>query len=62
MGLVPRRGDERLAHIIEYVLNNPLRSGLAERGCDYRFSGSIVFELAHAGGGQAPALRWAKIG
>jgi hypothetical protein len=59
------RGDERLAHAIEYVLNNPVRSGLVERWCDYRFSGSIVFELA--GGGQAPALRlppasWAKLG
>jgi putative transposase len=51
------RGDERLAHAIEYVLNNPVRSGLVERWCNYRFSGSIVFELADAGGGQAPALR-----
>ena len=52
-----RRGDERLAHAIEYVLNNPVRSGLVERWCDGRFSGSIVFELADAGGGQAPALQ-----
>jgi putative transposase len=51
------RGDEQLAHAIEYVLNNPVRSGLVERWCNYRFSGSIVFELADAGGGQAPALR-----
>ncbi len=51
------RGDERLEHAVEYVLNNPVRSGLVERWCDYRFSGSIVFELADAGGGQAPALR-----
>ena len=51
------RGDERLAHAIEYVLNNPVRSGLVERWCDYRFSGSIVFELADIGGGQAPALQ-----
>ena len=51
------RGDERLAPAIKYVLNNPVRSGLVERSCDYRCSGSIVFELADAGGGQAPALR-----
>ena len=25
------RGDERLAHAIEYILNNPVRSGLVER-------------------------------
>jgi putative transposase len=48
------RGDERLAQVIEYVLQNPVRSGLVERWCDYRFSGSSVFEL---GGGRAPALR-----
>jgi REP element-mobilizing transposase RayT len=40
------RGDERLEHAIEYVLNNPVRSGLVARWCDYQFSGSIVFELA----------------
>ena len=51
------RGDERLSQAIEYVLHNPVRSGLVERWRDYRFSGSIVYELADAGGGQAPALR-----
>ena len=50
------RGDERLEQVVEYVLNNPVRSGLVERWYDYRFSGSSVFELAGAGGGQAPAL------
>ena len=33
-------GDERLEQVVEYVLNNPVRSGLVERWCDYRFSGS----------------------
>ena len=42
------RGDERLEQVVEYALNNPVRSGLVERGCDHRFS---------TGGGQAPALR-----
>ena len=51
------RGDEPLAHALEYVLNNPVRAGLVERWCDDRVSGSIVFELADAGGGHAPALR-----
>ena len=36
-----------------YVVNNPLRSGLVERWGDYRCSGSSVFGLADAGGGQA---------
>ena len=36
-----------LEQVVEYVLNNPVRSGLVERWCDHRFS---------AGGGQAPAL------
>ena len=51
------RGDERLDHVVEYVLNNPVRAGLVERWCDYPFSGSSVFELADVGGGQAPALQ-----
>ena len=51
------RGDERLEPVVEYVLNNPVRSGLVERWCDDRFSASSVFRLADAGGGQAPALQ-----
>jgi REP element-mobilizing transposase RayT len=51
------RNDEQLEHVIGYVLHNPVRLGLVERWCDYRFSGSLVFELADGGGGQAPALR-----
>ena len=50
-------GDERFEPIAEDVLNNPGRAGLVERWCDYRDSGSSVFGLADAGGGQAPALR-----
>ena len=41
----------------EYVLNDPVRSGLVERWCDDRFSASSVFGPADAGGGQAPALQ-----
>jgi putative transposase len=51
------RKDEQLEHVIGYVLHNRVRSGLVERWRDYRFSGSLVFELADAGGGQAPALQ-----
>ena len=51
------RGDERREPVVEYVLHNPVRPGLVERWCDYRFSGSSVFGLADAGGGQAPALQ-----
>ena len=57
------RGDERLEQVVEYVLNNPVRSGLVERWCDYRFSGCRAgacpppTRLADVGGGQAPALR-----
>ena len=46
------RGDERLDPVVGYVMNNPVRSGLVER-----WSGSSVFGLADAGGGQAPALQ-----
>ena len=42
------RGDEQPEQVVEYVLNNSVRSGLVERRCDDRFS---------AGGGQAPALQ-----
>jgi hypothetical protein len=51
------RDDERIETVVEYVLSNPVRSGLVERWWDYRFSGSIVFEIVDRGGGQAPALR-----
>jgi hypothetical protein len=49
--------DERVEHVVEYVLNNPVRAGLVERQLDYRFSGSTVFASIHGGGGQAPALQ-----
>ena len=52
------RGDERIANVVEYVLNNPVRSGLVERWSDYRFSGSMVFDIIDGGGGQAPALQF----
>ena len=57
-------GDERLAQVVEYVLHNPVGSGLVERWYDYRCSGASVFggggqapALQDAGGGQAPALQ-----
>ena len=51
------RGDEQREPVVAYVLNNPVRSGLVELRCDDRCSGSSVFGLADAGGGQAPALQ-----
>ena len=48
------RGDERLEQVVEYVLNNPVRSGLIERLCDYRVSGSSVFGLATPAGDKPP--------
>lgn len=51
------RGDERLDQVIEYVVNNPVRTGLVERWDEYRFSGSTVFERVDPGGGQALRVR-----
>lgn len=51
------RADERLEHVVEYVLHNPVRAGLVERWWDYPYSGSTVYEFVDAGGGQAPAPR-----
>ena len=45
------RVDQRLEPVVEYVLNSPVRSGLVERWCEDRFSGSREFGLAEAGGG-----------
>ena len=51
------RGAERREPVVADVRNNPVRSELVERWCDDRVSGSSVFGLADAGGGQAPALQ-----
>jgi REP element-mobilizing transposase RayT len=50
------RSDERIEAVVEYVLNNPVRSGLVAQWAGHRFSGSTVFESVNRGGGQAPAL------
>ena len=52
--------QKRIEHVVEYVLNNPVRSELVERSCDYPFSGSTVFEIVRGGGGQAPALQFER--
>jgi hypothetical protein len=51
------RGDEGIEGVVNYVLANPVRKGLADDWRTYPFSGSLVFELEEDGGGQAPALR-----
>ena len=43
------RGDERLEQVVEYVLNNPVRSGSSSGGATTGFQG-------RASGGQGPAL------
>ena len=39
------RAEEQVEGVVEYVLNNPVRSGLVEQWSDYLFSGSLVLEL-----------------
>ncbi len=39
------RADERVERVVEYVLNNPVRKGLAANRREYPFAGSLVFEL-----------------
>ena len=39
------RADEDLEHVVDYVLNNPLRKGLVTEHRDYPYAGSLVFEL-----------------
>ncbi|MCL5257457.1 MAG: transposase [Chloroflexi bacterium] len=39
------RDDEDLGEAIAYVLNNPVRRGLAEDWRGYRYAGSLVYEL-----------------
>jgi putative transposase len=57
------RREEHVEAVVAYVLNNPVRAGLAESSHQFPFSGSLVFDLGMDGvrqadgGGQAPALR-----
>lgn len=39
------RAEEDLRAGVEYILNNPVRSGLVAHWNEYPFSGSLVFEL-----------------
>ena len=51
------RAEEQIEQVVEYVLSNPVRRGLARDWRDYPFSGSLVFALRRESGGQAPALQ-----
>ncbi len=39
------RKEEDLGTVVEYVLGNPVRAGLVDEWQDYRFSGSLVFDI-----------------
>ena len=39
------RREEQVEDVVQYVLNNPVRAGLASAWRDYPFCGSLVFEL-----------------
>jgi putative transposase len=39
------RRDEDCMVVARYIIGNPVRSGIVERGEDYPFSGSLVYEL-----------------
>lgn len=39
------RSDERVEDLVAYVLNNPVRRGLADRWREYPFAGSVVWDL-----------------
>jgi REP element-mobilizing transposase RayT len=39
------RSEEQVERVVEYVLNNPVRAGLAASWRDYPFSGSEMFSL-----------------
>ena len=39
------RADEQVERVVLYVLDNPVRAGLVQSRDDYRFSGSLVFDL-----------------
>jgi len=55
------RREEQVETAVNYVLNNPVRSGLVQQWQDYPFCGSLVFDLTEQdGGGQAPALLFSR--
>ena len=39
------RSEERVETAVDYVLHNPVRSGITQRWEDYPFCGSLVFDL-----------------
>jgi putative transposase len=40
------REDEDIASHIRYILNNPIRHGLVESWTEYRWSGSLAYDLS----------------
>ncbi|MCK6530349.1 transposase [Myxococcota bacterium] len=50
------RHEERLGTVVDYVLSNPVRSGLVQRWSDYRFCGSPSFD----GGGATAGVSGAE--
>lgn len=40
------RREEQVEIVVNYVLQNPVRSGIAKQWQDYSFCGSLVFDLA----------------
>jgi putative transposase len=39
------RREEDVEHVIQYILNNPVRAGLVGEWLDYPFCGSLVYKL-----------------
>jgi hypothetical protein len=39
------RRDEDTAGVLRYILENPVRKGLADNFTDYRYSGSFVIDI-----------------
>ena len=39
------RQDEECRTVASYIIHNPVRNGMVEQWQDYRFSGSLVYEL-----------------
>jgi len=39
------RKNEDIEKVVQYILNNPVRSGLVKKFWEYKFSGSFVFDI-----------------
>ena len=44
------RKEESIKSVGRYVLKNPVRAGLVKNICDYKFSGSFVYDLSELAG------------